>query len=197
MLYILDSFWFQLLSLAVVIVAATFLGGRFAFSYRQSFNMLIDPGAFAEEGQSRQEFGMGLLLTLLGMMVFGGLISVLTNQLTGISDSVHLQRQHELLGEAFETHPELYTRRLLESTELTARSRWHDVDMLELQLGIPRAEMTRAVSAHGEFRFRKLPDSGALVLEETFENLILNQTDLTRFGPALLDPETDLGDYFD
>ena len=34
-------------------------------------------------------------------------------------------------------------------------------------------------------------------LEETFENLILNQTDLTRFGPALLDPETDLGDYFD
>ena len=38
---------------------------------------------------------------------------------------------------------------------------------------------------------------GTKHLEETFENLILNQTDLTRFGPALLDPETDLGDYFD
>ena len=34
-------------------------------------------------------------------------------------------------------------------------------------------------------------------LEETFENLILNGTDLTRFGPSLLDPETDVGDYFD
>ena len=34
-------------------------------------------------------------------------------------------------------------------------------------------------------------------LEETFENLILNETDLARFGPSLLDPEMDVGDYFD
>ena len=34
-------------------------------------------------------------------------------------------------------------------------------------------------------------------LEETFENLILNGTDLARFGPSLLDPEMDVGDYFD
>ena len=34
-------------------------------------------------------------------------------------------------------------------------------------------------------------------LEETFENLILDQIDLARFGASLLDPEVDLEDYFD
>lgn len=32
---------------------------------------------------------------------------------------------------------------------------------------------------------------------ETFENLILDGIDLSRFGPTLLDPEVDIDDYFD
>ncbi|XP_071955222.1 pyridine nucleotide-disulfide oxidoreductase domain-containing protein 1-like [Antedon mediterranea] len=34
-------------------------------------------------------------------------------------------------------------------------------------------------------------------LEETFENLILNKTDLTRYGEDLLNPGVDIEDYFD
>ncbi|XP_051546842.1 pyridine nucleotide-disulfide oxidoreductase domain-containing protein 1 [Myxocyprinus asiaticus] len=34
-------------------------------------------------------------------------------------------------------------------------------------------------------------------LEETFENLILNQMDLSRYGEELLDPNIDIEDYFD
>ncbi|XP_003385104.2 PREDICTED: pyridine nucleotide-disulfide oxidoreductase domain-containing protein 1-like [Amphimedon queenslandica] len=34
-------------------------------------------------------------------------------------------------------------------------------------------------------------------LEETFENLILNRMDLTRYGENLLDPSIDIEDYFD
>lgn len=34
-------------------------------------------------------------------------------------------------------------------------------------------------------------------LEETFENLILNQMDLTPYGEELLDPNIDIEDYFD
>jgi pyridine nucleotide-disulfide oxidoreductase domain-containing protein 1 len=34
-------------------------------------------------------------------------------------------------------------------------------------------------------------------LEETFENLILNQLDVSRYGEALLDPDFDIEDYFD
>ena len=36
-----------------------------------------------------------------------------------------------------------------------------------------------------------------LFLQETFENLILNQLDLSRFGESLLDPNIDIEDYFD
>lgn len=38
---------------------------------------------------------------------------------------------------------------------------------------------------------------GETDLEETFENLILNQTDLTPFIDHLLDPDIDIEDFFD
>ena len=38
---------------------------------------------------------------------------------------------------------------------------------------------------------------GETDLEETFENLILNQMDLSAFGVDLLDPSIDIEDYFD
>jgi NAD(P)H-nitrite reductase large subunit len=38
---------------------------------------------------------------------------------------------------------------------------------------------------------------GETDLEETFENLILNQIDLSHFGEDLLDPRVDIEDYFD
>ncbi len=38
---------------------------------------------------------------------------------------------------------------------------------------------------------------GETDLEETFENLILNQMDLSRYGVELLNPNIDIEDYFD
>lgn len=38
---------------------------------------------------------------------------------------------------------------------------------------------------------------GETDLEETFENLILNQTDLTPFKDHLLNPDIDVEDFFD
>lgn len=38
---------------------------------------------------------------------------------------------------------------------------------------------------------------GETDLEETFENLILNQMDLSSYGEDLLDPDIDIEDYFD
>ncbi len=38
---------------------------------------------------------------------------------------------------------------------------------------------------------------GETDLEETFENLILNQMDLSHYGADLLDPNIDIEDYFD
>lgn len=38
---------------------------------------------------------------------------------------------------------------------------------------------------------------GETDLEETFENLILNQMDLSSYGEDLLNPDVDIEDYFD
>ena len=38
---------------------------------------------------------------------------------------------------------------------------------------------------------------GETNMEETFENLILNQMDLSVYGEDLLNPDIDIEDYFD
>lgn len=38
---------------------------------------------------------------------------------------------------------------------------------------------------------------GETDLEETFENLILNQIDVSMFGENLINPDVDIEDYFD
>jgi NAD(P)H-nitrite reductase large subunit len=38
---------------------------------------------------------------------------------------------------------------------------------------------------------------GDTEMEETFENLILNQLDISRYGENLLNPDIDIDDYFD
>ena len=38
---------------------------------------------------------------------------------------------------------------------------------------------------------------GDTEMEETFENLIFNALDVSRYGISLLDPELDINDYFD
>ena len=38
---------------------------------------------------------------------------------------------------------------------------------------------------------------GETDLEETFENLILNQIDVSPFGEDLINPDIDIEDYFD
>ena len=53
----------------------------------------------------------------------------------------------------------------------------------------------RVLLARGRMRGAVL--IGDTDLEETFENLILDRVDLSRFGATLLDPELDLEDYFD
>jgi len=38
---------------------------------------------------------------------------------------------------------------------------------------------------------------GETELEETFENLILNQIDVSAYGEDLINPDIDIEDYFD
>ncbi|XP_032203389.1 pyridine nucleotide-disulfide oxidoreductase domain-containing protein 1 isoform X3 [Mustela erminea] len=56
-------------------------------------------------------------------------------------------------------------------------------------------EYVKVVMQHGRMMGAVL--IGETDLEETFENLILNQTDLSSYGEDLLDPNVDLEDYFD
>lgn len=59
----------------------------------------------------------------------------------------------------------------------------------------PNKEYIKCVMRSGRMQGALL--IGDTDLEETFENLIINQIDLTHLEDSLLDPNIDLGDYFD
>ena len=59
----------------------------------------------------------------------------------------------------------------------------------------PGIEYVKVVLQNGKLRGALL--LGETDLEETFENLILNEMDLSTFGESLLDPDIDIDDYFD
>ena len=59
----------------------------------------------------------------------------------------------------------------------------------------PGTEYVKAVMKDGKMQGALL--IGQTELEETFENLILNQLDLSAYGEDLLDPNIDIEDYFD
>ena len=59
----------------------------------------------------------------------------------------------------------------------------------------PGVEYVKTVMKDGKMQGALL--IGETDLEETFENLILNQLDLTVYGEDLLDPNIDIEDYFD
>ena len=59
----------------------------------------------------------------------------------------------------------------------------------------PGMEYVKVVMVDGRMQGAVL--IGETDLEETFENLILNQLDLTSYGESLLDPDIDIDDYFD
>ena len=57
------------------------------------------------------------------------------------------------------------------------------------------SEYIKAVVANG--RLMGVLLIGDTDLEETFENLLLNDIDVSLYGDSLLDPNIDLADYFD
>ena len=60
---------------------------------------------------------------------------------------------------------------------------------------IPGQQYIKLVVFHGKVVGALL--LGDTDLEEVFENLILNRLDVSGLGIALLDPDVDIGDYFD
>lgn len=69
------------------------------------------------------------------------------------------------------------------------------LDVEVLVRSTPGVEYVKLVVHHGRVVGAML--IGDTDLEETFENLILNQLDVSAYGEHLLDPDVDIEDYFD
>ena len=81
---------------------------------------------------------------------------------------------------------------------LLGRYNGQDLNKQEIELLVrttPNDEYIKVILKNGRMQGAVL--IGETDLEETFENLIMNETDLSFLGEGLLDPNVDITDYFD
>ena len=140
----LGSVLIQLMILIGISCCCAYLSSRRSFSFRRSLNFLIDPGTFTGESENmnKENFGISLLLTFIGLLTLGGIISVLNNALSDYLHRIKLQQIEDRLDGAFEMPSYSYkARKYLKTHKLQSSSRGYTMEDLEFELSIYRKDI--------------------------------------------------------
>ena len=94
--YLLDNPFFQIIAIVLSIVLVALIASLVTFNFRKSLSFLISVDTFAgsSEELDRKGFSTGLTLTIMGMLIFGALISVLNNAFVKELDESRLTKIH-------------------------------------------------------------------------------------------------------
>ena len=158
------NFLGQLLLLGVCITAITIIGALILKSSKLSFRLLVDPGS--NKDVSRKFFLFGALQTIIGIVIVGALISVLTNKLITIIEDDRLKVFHTTIKESFETNRLIRVRKLLSNNNLESRGRLFNIEDAEVRLEIGREDIMKCIRRFGELRLRKMINTNEVVIED-------------------------------
>ena len=162
------NFLGQLLLLGVCITAITIIGALILKSSKLSFRLLVDPGS--NKDVSRKFFLFGALQTIIGIVIVGALISVLTNKLITIIEDDRLKGFHTTIKESFETNRLIRVRKLLSNNNLESRGRLFNIEDAEVRLEIGREDIMKCIRRFGELRLRKMINTNEVVIEDFQSN---------------------------
>ncbi|MEC7988090.1 MAG: hypothetical protein VX278_23185 [Myxococcota bacterium] len=169
----LDSVLLQLIFLVFITCLCAYLASRRSFTFRKSLNFLIDPGTFAGESETmdKKQFGVGILLTLIGLLTLGGIISVLNNALSDYLYRAKLQRIEERLDGAFEIPSYSYkARQYIKKHDLISSSRGYTMEDLEFELEIYRKDILDSINMLHGFRVRQEFKHKYIAVEQLYSN---------------------------
>jgi len=158
------NFLGQLLLLGVCITAITIIGALILKSSKLSFRLLVDPGS--NKDVNRKFFLFGALQTIIGIVIVGALISVLTNKLITIIEDDRLKGFHTTIKESFETNRLIRVRKLLSNNNLESRGRLFNIEDAEVRLEIGREDIMKCIRRFGELRLRKMINTNEVVIED-------------------------------
>lgn len=157
--YLLENPILQIAILFGGIVLIALLASFVTGNFRKSLSFLIDAGTFAgaTEELDRRGFNAGLLLTIMGMLIFGGLISVLNNAFVQQLEESRLTRIHSRIDGAFD-FPSYSgnARRFLDQHDIRTHARGYTIEDLEYELEISRADIVDSIALLQGFRVRQV-----------------------------------------
>lgn len=149
----------QIALLVCGIVVIALLASFVTFNFRKSLSFLISADTFAgsTEELDRKGFSTGLILTITGMLIFGGLISVLNNAFVKQLEESRLTKVHAKLNGAFSLPSYSGNAlRFLERHGLRSYSRGYTIEDLEYELEVSRADIVDSIALLQGFRIRQV-----------------------------------------
>ena len=165
------NFWGQLLILVFFVIIFTLIGSLIVKSFRLSFLLLIDPGS--NQGRLKEKnFLYGTIQTILGILIIGALVSILTNKLLSIIVDQKLEKLHTTIKESFETNSLISVRTYLEKNNLESNRRSFNLEDAEIKLEMGREDIYKCIRRFGGLRLRKMPNTNEIVIEEFDQNTI-------------------------
>ena len=163
------DFWGQLLILLFVAIIFIVIGSFIVKSFRLSFLLLIDPGS--NQGRLKENsFLYGTIQTILGILIIGAFISILTNKLLSIVEDKRLEKIHITINESFETNNLIRVRKYLKRNNLASKKRNFNLEDAEIKLEIGREDIYKSIRRFGGLRLRKISSINEIVIEAFDQN---------------------------
>lgn len=157
--YLLDNPFFQIIAIVLSIVLVALIASLVTFNFRKSLSFLISVDTFAgsSEELDRKGFSTGLTLTIMGMLIFGALISVLNNAFMKQLDESRLTKIHRKIDGAFEMSSYHNRARIfLRKHDMTSHSRGYTIEDLEFELEMSREDIIASINLLQGFRVRQV-----------------------------------------
>jgi hypothetical protein len=161
-----QSLMIQLLALFVISSILIQLASL-SLGFEKSFTIFLDPGNFNLEVNNSI---IGFILLVLGILLSGTIIALITSSLEKTIRAQSLQETHQLLLEAFQTIPTILTRNLVRDLNMQTELRRLNIIDTEVQLELSKDEVIEAVRMYGELRLRKNKNNDSVTLEHFKEN---------------------------
>jgi hypothetical protein len=163
---------------ALILITAglsVFIVGCILKSYQLSLFLLIDPGAFTTldtNADSTQKLIISIMQVIIGIILVGGIVSVLTNQLLGFSEKNRLREEYDILKEAFETQSIRIVKNFLKKNGIKARLKNLNIENAEARLEIGKEDIIKAIRTFGNLRIRHIRTTKEVVIEDFEANTV-------------------------
>jgi type II secretory pathway pseudopilin PulG len=163
------NIWKQIMIVFIISIIIVVLFAKFFNSTQMSMKLFLDPSSLADINKPIY-FVVSIIEVIVGIIIFGFIVSILTNSIFEIAERNRLREIHNVLKEAFETHSLIRVRKLLKENNVKTRRRNLNLQEAEVLLEISKDDIVKAIREYGNMRLRTFKTNYQVFIEDFFAN---------------------------